>query len=90
MGAGVASRVGARAAGAASISGAAEAAAAFLAGAFLAGGGVAGAGAAGKASRSLRATGASIVDDADLTNSPFSFNQERTFLLSRPSSFASS
>ena len=48
------------------------------------------AGAAGKASRNLRATGASIVDEADFTNSPLSFNQDRTFLLSRPSSFASS
>ena len=50
----------------------------------------AGAGAAGKASRSLRATGASTVEDADLTNSPFSFSQLRTFLLSIPSSLASS
>src|SRR4051812_36656465 len=57
--------------------------------AFLGAGAGAGA-AAGKASRSLRATGASMVEEADLTNSPFSFNQARTFLLSRPSSFASS
>ena len=60
------------------------------------GGGAAGAaapaagGAAGKASRSLRTTGASTVEEADLTNSPCSFSQVRTFLLSIPSSLASS
>ncbi len=40
--------------------------------------------------RSRLATGASIVLDADLTNSPISFNLARTVLLSTPSSFASS
>src|SRR5262245_59123686 len=53
----------------------------------------AGAGADGVAtntSRSRRATGASTVLDADLTNSPISFNLARTTLLSTPSSFASS
>src|SRR3954471_5856940 len=39
--------------------------------------------------RSRWATGASIVLDADLTNSPISFNLARTNLLSTPSSFAS-
>jgi hypothetical protein len=40
--------------------------------------------------RSRRATGASIVLDADLTNSPISFSLASTVLLSTPSSFASS
>ena len=44
----------------------------------------------GNASRSLRATGASTVEDADFTNSPLSFSQARTVLLSTPSSLASS
>ncbi len=48
------------------------------------------AGAAGNASRTLRATGASMVEEALLTNSPLSFNQDRRDLLSSPSSFASS
>jgi hypothetical protein len=65
-------------------------AAAFLAGAFLAGAAAADSGFAGKASRTLRATGGSIVDDALFTNSPLSFNHPRRALLSRPSSFASS
>ena len=52
--------------------------------------GAAAGGAAGKASRNLRTTGASTVEEADLTNSPFSFNQVRTLLLSIPSSLASS
>lgn len=47
-------------------------------------------GAAGMASRSLRTTGASTVDDADRTNSPSSLSLVRTTLLSTPSSFASS
>ncbi len=42
------------------------------------------------ASRSRRATGASTVDDADLTNSPCSLSLARTSLLVTPSSFASS
>jgi len=41
-------------------------------------------------SRSRRATGASTVDDADLTNSPCSLNRARTSLLVTPSSFANS
>lgn len=45
---------------------------------------------AAKASFSRRATGASTVLDADLTNSPISLSLARTFLLSTPSSFASS
>lgn len=63
--------------------------AAFFAGAFLA----AGAGAepaSGKASRNLRATGGSIVDDADLTNSPISCNFANAVLESIPSSLATS
>lgn len=45
---------------------------------------------ASRATRSLRATGASTVLDADLTNSPISFSLASTVLLSTPSSFASS
>ena len=41
-------------------------------------------------SRNRRATGASTVDDADLTNSPCSPNRARTSLLVTPSSFANS
>lgn len=41
-------------------------------------------------SRKRRATGGSTVEDADLANSPMSFNLSRTSLLSRPSSLASS
>lgn len=41
-------------------------------------------------SRSRRATGASTVDDADLTNSPCSFSRARTSLLVTPSSLANS
>ncbi len=37
-----------------------------------------------------RSTGASTVEEADLTNSPMSFSVLRTVLLSTPSSFASS
>jgi hypothetical protein len=44
----------------------------------------------GYASRNLRATGASTVEDADFTNSPSSLSFERTSLLVTPSSFASS
>src|SRR5699024_4746965 len=45
---------------------------------------------AGNASRSLRTTGASIVEDGDFTNSPRSFNLASTTLLWTPSSRASS
>ena len=41
-------------------------------------------------SRSRRATGASTVDDADLTNSPCSLRRARTSLLVTPSSLANS
>ena len=41
-------------------------------------------------SRSRRATGASTVDDADLTNSPCSLRRASTSLLVTPSSFANS
>jgi hypothetical protein len=41
-------------------------------------------------SRKRRATGASTVDDADLTNSPWSFSFARSSLLVTPSSFANS
>ena len=50
----------------------------------------AGADPASRAPRSRRATGASTVLDADLTNSPISLSLARTVLLSTPSSFASS
>jgi hypothetical protein len=43
-----------------------------------------------KASLSLRTTGASIVEDADRTNSPISWSLTMTALLSTPNSFASS
>jgi len=39
---------------------------------------------------SLRTTGASIVDDAERTNSPISSSLAMTALLSTPNSFASS
>lgn len=54
-----------------------------------AGSGAAG-GSAGYAARSLRTTGASIVDDGERTNSPSSFNFAIRALLSTPSSLASS
>jgi hypothetical protein len=41
-------------------------------------------------SANRRTTGASIVEDADRTNSPMSFSLVRTTLLVTPSSFASS
>jgi len=50
----------------------------------------AGASALGIASTRRRATGGSMVDDADRTNSPISCNFARTTLLSTPSSLASS
>jgi hypothetical protein len=43
---------------------------------------------AGKAARSLRTTGASMVDDGDFTNSPSSLSLAITSLLDCPSSFA--
>jgi hypothetical protein len=43
-----------------------------------------------KASLSLRTTGASIVEDAERTNSPISWSLTMTALLSTPNSFASS
>jgi len=43
-----------------------------------------------KASVSLRTTGASMVEDADLTNSPISWSLAITTLLSTPNSLASS
>jgi hypothetical protein len=39
---------------------------------------------------SLRTTGASIVEDAERTNSPISWSLAMTALLSTPNSFASS
>jgi len=45
---------------------------------------------AGNASRSLRTTGASMVEDGDLTNSPMSVSFAMISLLVLPSSFASS
>ena len=61
---------------------------AFLA-VFLAGL-LADASALGIASTRRRATGGSMVDDAERTNSPISCNLARTTLLSTPSSLASS
>ena len=58
-----------------------------LADAFFAG---LGPGASGKASRSLRTTGASIVEDAERTNSPISWSLATATLLSIPSSLATS
>lgn len=46
--------------------------------------------AAGRFSRNLRTTGASMVEDADRTNSPRSASLARTALLSYPSSLANS
>jgi len=43
---------------------------------------------AGNASRNLRTTGASMVEEADLTNSPSSWSLVITSLLDCPSSFA--
>lgn len=57
---------------------------------FLAGGFFTVATAAGMASRSLRTTGASTVEDGPLTYSPSSPSLARTSLLVTPSSFASS
>jgi hypothetical protein len=72
----------------------ADGAAAALAGAAFFAGAFAGAFSTGfappSASRSRRATGASTVDDADLTNSPCSLSRASTSLLVTPSSFANS
>jgi hypothetical protein len=66
-------------------------AAVFLAAVFLAtfGAGVT-AFKSGNLSINLRTTGASTVDDAELTNSPTSCNFARSSLLSKPKSFANS
>jgi hypothetical protein len=56
---------------------------------FFAGAAVAATG-GGMASRSLRMTGGSTVDDAERTNSPRSANLARMTLLSTPNSLASS
>jgi hypothetical protein len=85
---GVGASTGVGATGASATS--ASAAGARLAVAFLAGAGGSAGAAAGIASRSLRTTGASTVDDADFTNSPSSCSFARTSLLETPSSFASS
>ena len=67
-------------------------AAAFLAGAFFAGAGAFAAASfnSGNLSCKRRITGASTVDDADLTYSPTSSSFEMMSLLSTPSAFASS
>ena len=89
--AGVAGALGALAAGAAGRRGGVGRAVVGVLGAL---GTATGAGAApfgvSRAPRSRRATGASTVLDADLTNSPISLSLARTVLLSTPSSFASS
>ena len=77
--------VGAAGTGAA---GAAALAAGFFAGAFS--GADSGAFPPPKDSRNRRATGASTVDDADLTNSPCSLRRASTSLLVTPSSLANS
>lgn len=86
--AGAAGAAGFTAGAATGASGAASTGAGFLAGAFT------GAFSTGlgppNASRNRRATGASTVDDADLTNSPCSLSRARTSLLVTPSSFANS
>lgn len=78
---------GAAAAGVAATGGA-DTGAAAAAGAF--GGAFSGALPPPNDSRSRRATGASTVDDADLTNSPCSLRRARTSLLVTPRSFANS
>jgi hypothetical protein len=62
--------------------------AAFFAVFFAAGASTGAAGASGNSARSLRATGASIDDDAPFTNSPISASLAITTLLSTPRSFA--
>jgi hypothetical protein len=76
--AGSAGATGAVACGAADVLAAAFLAARFFGGFFS------------NSSANLRTTGASIVEDADRTNSPMSFSLVRTTLLVTPSSFASS
>jgi hypothetical protein len=76
--AGPAGATGAVACGAADVLAAAFLAARFFGGFFS------------KSSANRRTTGASIVEDADRTNSPMSFSLVRTTLLVTPSSFASS
>ena len=70
--------------------GAAGAAAALAGAAFFTGGASGAACAPPNASRRRRATGASTVEDADLTNSPCSLSRARTSLLVTPSSLANS
>ena len=70
--------------------GAAGAAAALAGAAFFTGGASGAAFAPPNASRRRRATGASTVEDADLTNSPCSLSRARTSLLVTPSSLANS
>jgi hypothetical protein len=66
-------------------------AAVFFAAAFLAGFGAASTALrSGNLSINLRTTGASTVEDAELTNSPTSCNFARSSLLSKPKSFANS
>ena len=82
---------GAAGLGAGAFSGAGAFAAAFLAGAPLPSAVALAAGfAPPRDSRSLRATGASTVEDADLTNSPCSLSRASTSLLVTPSSLANS
>ena len=76
--AGAAGATGAVACGAADVLAAAFFAARFFGGFFS------------NSSANRRTTGASIVEDADRTNSPMSFSLVRTTLLVTPSSFASS
>jgi hypothetical protein len=75
---GAAEVTGAVACGAAEVLAAAFLAARFFGGFFS------------NSSANRRTTGASIVEDADRTNSPMSFSLVRTTLLVTPSSFASS
>jgi hypothetical protein len=83
---------GAAGLGAGAFSGAGAFAAAFLAGAPLPPAVAFSAAGFGppRDSRSLRATGASTVEDADLTNSPCSLSRASTSLLVTPSSLANS
>lgn len=65
-------------------------AAGFFALSLTSAAGAAAASSMGNVSRILRTTGGSMVEDADRTNSPFSFKWLSKILLSTPSSFASS
>lgn len=82
--------VGAAGAAGGAAGGGTTGAAATLAGAAFFAGGTSAGFDPPSASRSRRATGASTVDDADLTNSPCSLSRARTSLLVTPSSFANS